>query len=247
MKLPSGSPEIPPPKKLGFLRHQDQPRFVPTIDYAENMYDLQIKRFGFFLELARVPKNNSGFLRPDEFLMPTMLSPHNPRFGEIGEFHSGSDPSARSAGQSGAGLSCRGNRPAFPGTFENYVASLISSWTSESSSKIRESSEDLKSLGLTWKIEAKPVNDTQVELRVVVCRVRSKGEPGSRQHRRRRIRRLADIAGVGCPPRRTTGAARLHRAARDPPPSAGAGRDGAAAGRTRRIGAYASWPRRTAR
>ena len=39
-------------------------------------------------------------------------------------------------------------------------------WTSESSEKIRELSDDLKSLGLTWKIEATRINDTQVELRV---------------------------------------------------------------------------------
>ena len=56
--------------------------------------------------------------------------------------------------------------PRFPGTFEYYVASLIASWTAESSTKIGELSEDLKTLGLTWKIEATWLNDTQVELRV---------------------------------------------------------------------------------
>jgi AAA domain, putative AbiEii toxin, Type IV TA system/AAA ATPase domain len=56
--------------------------------------------------------------------------------------------------------------PRFPGTFENYVASLIASWSPESSSKIGDLSEDLKSLGLTWKVEVKSVSDTQVELRV---------------------------------------------------------------------------------
>jgi predicted ATPase len=43
---------------------------------------------------------------------------------------------------------------------------LISSWNSESPEKIRDLSDDLKSLGLTWKIEATAIDDTQVELRV---------------------------------------------------------------------------------
>ncbi len=54
----------------------------------------------------------------------------------------------------------------YPGTFDHYVASLIADWVSESPGRVRQLSDDLKSLGLTWKIEAAPVNDTQVELRV---------------------------------------------------------------------------------
>jgi predicted ATPase len=54
----------------------------------------------------------------------------------------------------------------FPGTFENYVASLIVSWTVELAGRIGELSEDLEFLGLTWKIQATPVKDTEVELRV---------------------------------------------------------------------------------
>jgi hypothetical protein len=56
--------------------------------------------------------------------------------------------------------------PAFPGTFENYVASLIVHWNIELPEKIKELSDDLKLLGLTWKIEAKSVDYSQVELRV---------------------------------------------------------------------------------
>ncbi len=56
--------------------------------------------------------------------------------------------------------------PNFPGTFDNYVASLIAHWNSESPKKVKDLSDDLKLLGLTWKIEATPINDTQVELRV---------------------------------------------------------------------------------
>ena len=56
--------------------------------------------------------------------------------------------------------------PLFPGAFENYVASSVAHWHAESPEKIKALSDDLKWLGLTWKIEASRINDTQVELRV---------------------------------------------------------------------------------
>ncbi|MDQ3805771.1 MAG: AAA family ATPase [Acidobacteriota bacterium] len=55
----------------------------------------------------------------------------------------------------------------FPGTFENYVASIIAKWQAEDDSDNLEGvSQDLKELGLTWKVSAMPLNDTQVELQV---------------------------------------------------------------------------------
>jgi hypothetical protein len=56
--------------------------------------------------------------------------------------------------------------PRFPGTFESYVASLISHWGAESPHIIKSLGSDLKELGLTWKIEAKRLDDTRVELQV---------------------------------------------------------------------------------
>ena len=56
--------------------------------------------------------------------------------------------------------------PRFPGTFESYVASLISHWSSESRTESKKLGDDLKLLGLTWKIEAKRLDDTRVELQV---------------------------------------------------------------------------------
>ncbi|MFN2453242.1 MAG: AAA family ATPase [Pyrinomonadaceae bacterium] len=53
----------------------------------------------------------------------------------------------------------------FPGTFENYVASVIAHWQTDKS-KIETLSKDLEKLGLTWKVAAKSLNDTQVELQV---------------------------------------------------------------------------------
>lgn len=56
---------------------------------------------------------------------------------------------------------------AFPGTFENYVASVIGRWQADSEDKrLEEVNRDLVRLGLTRKITAKAINDTQVEILV---------------------------------------------------------------------------------
>jgi predicted ATPase len=55
----------------------------------------------------------------------------------------------------------------FPGTFENYVASVINYWQKGKNNKtIKELCAALEILGLTCKVQARQVNDTQVELRV---------------------------------------------------------------------------------
>jgi hypothetical protein len=55
----------------------------------------------------------------------------------------------------------------FPGTFEKYTASAIASWAGEGQTeRLARLGDDLRTLGLTWKVEASRVDDTQVELRV---------------------------------------------------------------------------------
>jgi predicted ATPase len=55
----------------------------------------------------------------------------------------------------------------FPGTFEKYAASVIAQWKAERNGDGLEMlNQDLEKLGLTWKVTAQPVNDTQVELQV---------------------------------------------------------------------------------
>jgi predicted ATPase len=65
----------------------------------------------------------------------------------------------------------------FPGTFENYVASIISQWQADSNGRAHETSPSgaqklirlgkaLEELGLTWKVQARQVDDSSVELRV---------------------------------------------------------------------------------
>ncbi|MBI4507140.1 MAG: AAA family ATPase [Chloroflexi bacterium] len=54
----------------------------------------------------------------------------------------------------------------YPGTFEPYVASIINRWKSTSSPRLRELGSALERLGLTWKVEPRQKDATQVELRV---------------------------------------------------------------------------------
>lgn len=55
----------------------------------------------------------------------------------------------------------------FPGTFHEYTASIIAQWQAEKrSSTLKLLGKYLEKLGLTWKVTAKAINDTQVELQV---------------------------------------------------------------------------------
>lgn len=57
--------------------------------------------------------------------------------------------------------------PDFQGTFEPYVASVISQWQGNGDKgKMKKLAKALETMGLTWKVEAKPVEDTQIELKV---------------------------------------------------------------------------------
>ncbi|MGH7596647.1 MAG: AAA family ATPase [bacterium] len=54
----------------------------------------------------------------------------------------------------------------FPGTFENYVASVVNHWQLTEDRRLRNLGNALETLALTWKVEAKQVDGTQVELHV---------------------------------------------------------------------------------
>ena len=56
--------------------------------------------------------------------------------------------------------------PDFPGTFEHYVATIIADWQETKDGRLKRLEVMLADLGLTWKISAKGVNDTQIELQV---------------------------------------------------------------------------------
>ena len=159
------SKESLPGDHLALLKEYDKST-KRKVYYDYEKLSTVLKPLAFFLELGLVPIDEfvpSGFSRLPQ---PAPLSLQNPQFGEIP--HSIREvihlPGLRGNPERVYPVAAIGLR--FPGTFESYVASMIASWTSESPGKIGDLSEDLEALGLTWKIEATPINDTQVELRV---------------------------------------------------------------------------------
>jgi predicted ATPase len=77
--------------------------------------------------------------------------------------------------------------PLFPGTFEQYTASVIARWAENKDEKLKELGNDLKFLGLTWKVTAHRINETEVELKV--GRLKKSARGGSDD--------LVNIADVG--------------------------------------------------
>ncbi len=76
--------------------------------------------------------------------------------------------------------------PRYPGTFENYVASLIHQWQETQDDRLKTLTEALQILGLTGQIGTDKINDTRIELRV-----------GSLPHDGIREASLVSIADVG--------------------------------------------------
>lgn len=74
----------------------------------------------------------------------------------------------------------------FPGTFENYVASVISSWQEREDPRLSQLGDALCRLGLTSKVRAHPHDATQAEIRV-----------GRLPRSRRGAQDLVNIADVG--------------------------------------------------
>lgn len=56
--------------------------------------------------------------------------------------------------------------PNFPGTFENYTASMVAFWEMEQDSRLDKLGQALEAMGLTWKVAARQLDDTQIELKV---------------------------------------------------------------------------------
>lgn len=55
----------------------------------------------------------------------------------------------------------------FPGEFERYVAGALAAWKAGGNKKaLKAVGQDLLKLGLTWKVEARHISETQVELHV---------------------------------------------------------------------------------
>ncbi len=54
----------------------------------------------------------------------------------------------------------------FTGTFEAYVASVVNHWKRTKDERLKNLGSNLEILGLTWKVDAKQLDDTQFELLV---------------------------------------------------------------------------------
>lgn len=60
-----------------------------------------------------------------------------------------------------------GGGPGFPGTFDNYVASVVNRWQVEGDEqRLARLNAQLKSVGLAREIQARRINDAQIELHV---------------------------------------------------------------------------------
>jgi predicted ATPase len=54
----------------------------------------------------------------------------------------------------------------YPGTLDAYVASIIADWQEKGDDRLWQLGSQLQELGLTWKVVAKKLDDTRVELQV---------------------------------------------------------------------------------
>ena len=63
-------------------------------------------------------------------------------------------------------LSTAKTKTGFPGAFEDYVASILMQWQEDHSDALGRLGNDLRLLGLTWKVKALPIQDTHAEIRV---------------------------------------------------------------------------------
>ncbi|MDE0396309.1 MAG: AAA family ATPase [Candidatus Poribacteria bacterium] len=56
--------------------------------------------------------------------------------------------------------------PRYPGTFENYAASIIHKWQEMGDKRLKKVVDALHTLGLTWKIGTEKISDVGIELQV---------------------------------------------------------------------------------
>jgi len=146
------------------LSMSNNPEHAKILELRLERLRTEIKRSRSFLEMVYYPKGQSPF--PDDFSFPSLFSPRTKPFEVIvhGIMEVVHLPGLRGNPVRTYPVTAVGET--FPGTFENYVASLIAHWSAESPEKVQELGDDLRLLGLTWKIEAKRVADTEVELQV---------------------------------------------------------------------------------
>jgi predicted ATPase len=139
------------------------PRFVTAPSNKPYKFTAEVIRRRCFLDRRLVTKDESGAKRYTFFIN---LNEENP-VSQIEQIlvdllHL---PGSRGNPERTYPVSAIGAR--FKGTFENYVASIVANSAAEQpTSFLDRVGEDLHALGLTWKVTASAIDDTQVELRV---------------------------------------------------------------------------------
>ena len=66
--------------------------------------------------------------------------------------------------------------PRYPGTFENYVASIIHEWQETTDERLKTLADALYALGLTGQVRTKKIDDTRIEVQVGLLPQRGKGQ-----------------------------------------------------------------------
>ncbi len=56
--------------------------------------------------------------------------------------------------------------PKYPGSFNDYVASIIHRWNIDKDGRLKELEKSLKRLGLTWRVTTQAIDDTRVEIKI---------------------------------------------------------------------------------
>ncbi|MCW5821650.1 MAG: DUF3696 domain-containing protein [Cyanobacteria bacterium TGS_CYA1] len=152
---------------------------MPYMANAKSEFTLQAHRSGCFLELVGIPTGIEHL----SIKFPFSLIPNfSPKWQLKSMIHL---PGHRGNPERTYPVAAVGD--SFPGTFENYTASIINKWKTENPEKLSKLSKDLQKLNLTWKITSRKINDTQVELQV--GRLTSPSKGGARD--------LISIADVG--------------------------------------------------
>jgi len=198
---------------ITFLKKSDQPISIENVSYRLNTQEFTLSPDMSDEEIRKeIPLEHRSFIEAMERVRRTPVKAfvkRNRCFLEVAfQVPEESGEGIFMLGSSGSGIDkhirriihlpgLRGNPErtypvtaigsAFPGTFERYAASVLAQWQEGNGNNLEELNRDLIDLGLTWKILAKRVNETQVALEV--GRMRAETERGGHD--------LVSIADVG--------------------------------------------------
>ena len=169
------SPDMRPDQIVAAVRDLGQdPQYRETL--GDSRWEVVRQRFFLFFCLT-LGKPGKGRMILDTF---SMVPPIGPYIQKIIHVPNQRGNPARAYNRAAVGS-------AYEGTFDKYAASLVYHWQVSDKEHLTQLNQSLEDLGMTWKIEARRLNDAQVELWV-----------GRLPHcRKGHARDLVNIADVG--------------------------------------------------